>query len=99
MPVSSPSSLRIFGELLSLFCLRHKDDKSQGCDTIIIVTMIMINIIMIIIISFIIRISNMIDIILGKPVYTKMDEFLENFRTAFDPPLPFFSEKMLRFFL
>ena len=30
----------------------------------------------------------------GKPVQTKMDEFLENFRTAFDPPSPpLFREK------
>ena len=25
-------------------------------------------------------------VLLGKPVRTKMDEFLENLRTAFDPP-------------
>ena len=34
---------------------------------------------------------------LGKPVYTKIDDFLENFRTAFDPPPPF-SGRMLQFF-
>ena len=33
----------------------------------------------------------------GKPVYTKTDEFPENFRTASDPPAPF-SEKILQFF-
>ena len=32
------------------------------------------------------------------PVRTKMDEFLENFRTAFDSPPAPFSGKMLRFF-
>ena len=36
---------------------------------------------------------------LGKPVYTKMDEFLENFRTAFDPsPPPHFRKIILRIF-
>ena len=36
---------------------------------------------------------------LGKPVYTNIDEFPENFRTAFDPPPPgLFREKILRFF-
>ena len=34
---------------------------------------------------------------LGKPVSSKMDEFSENFWTAFDPPAPL-SGKMLRFF-
>ena len=34
---------------------------------------------------------------LGKPVFSKMDEFPENFRTAFDPP-PLFRKNSLRFF-
>ena len=36
--------------------------------------------------------------LLGKPVYTKIDEFSENFQMAFDPPAPF-SGKMMQFFL
>ena len=35
---------------------------------------------------------------LGKPVYTKMDEFPENFRTAFDPPPAPFLEKNIAIF-
>ena len=35
---------------------------------------------------------------LGKPVVSEMDEFLENFRTAFEPPPAPFSGKMLRLF-
>ena len=35
---------------------------------------------------------------LGTPVCTNIDEFLEKFQTAFDPPSPPFLEKMLRFF-
>ena len=39
------------------------------------------------------------NISLGKPVSTKTDEFLENFRTAFDPPPPApFSGKFYVFF-
>ena len=36
--------------------------------------------------------------ILEKPVSTKTNEFLENFRTAFDPPPPLFRKKILQFF-
>ena len=36
---------------------------------------------------------------LGRPVFTKMDEFSENFRTTFDPPpRPFFGKLYCVFF-
>ena len=36
---------------------------------------------------------------LGKPVCTNIDEFLEKFQTAFDPPLPpFFGKNVAIFF-
>ena len=34
---------------------------------------------------------------LGKPAFSKTDDFLENFQTASDPPFPF-SENILQFF-
>ena len=38
-----------------------------------------------------------IDSVLGKPVVSEMDEFPENFRTAFDPPHPFFGKNVAIF--
>ena len=35
-------------------------------------------------------------LLLGKPIYTKTDEFPENFRTAFDPPRKFIGFRIYR---
>ena len=43
-------------------------------------------------ISALITLIKLNELLLGKPVRSIIDEFLEKFQTAFDPPPPFFGK-------